>query len=132
MKGGLPMKTGQTFDITEKARIYHTTAQLASSFSSIIRYCEDLEQAGVLTSKYRHLFQAFTMEVQSDINLHVLEHMESVESEDWHRSGQVRTKWEKYLRFESNSQPGPLEKERPKAQRPSPRQARTGSGASIK
>jgi hypothetical protein len=126
------MKTTKTFDITEKARVYHTTAQLTSSFSSIIRYCEELEQAGVLTPKYRHLFQAFTMEVQSDINLHVLEHMDSVESEDWHRSGQVRSKWEKYLRFESNSQPKPpgkaAEKERPKAQKPSP-QKRAGSGA---
>ena len=56
------MKTTKTFDVTEKARIYHTTAQLTSSFSSISRYCEELEQAGVLTSKYRNLFQAFTMD----------------------------------------------------------------------
>ena len=126
------MKTSQTFDITEKARIYHTTAQLTSSFSSIIRYCEELEQAGVLTAKYRNLFQAFTMELQSDINLQVLEHMDSVESEDWHRSGQVRTKWEKYLRFESNSQPGPPRKagkKRPKSTKAQPSQKRAGSGA---
>jgi hypothetical protein len=120
------MKTAKTFDITEKARIYHTTAQLTSSFSSIIRYCEDLEQAGVITQKYRHLFQAFTLEVQSDINLKVLEHMDSIESEDWHRSGQVRDKWEKYLRFENEKRPS---KKKPhKAQKPSS-QVRTGSGA---
>ena len=127
------MKTSQTFDITEKARIYHTMAQLTSSFSSIIRYCEELEQARALTPKYRHIFQAFTLEVQSDINIHVLEHMDSVESEDWNRSGKVRTQWEKYLRFESNSQPGPTTgKKRPKARKPSPRKKRTGSGASNK
>ena len=76
------MKANQTFDITEKARIYHTMAQLTSSFSSIVRYCEDLEQAGVITSKYRHLFQAFTVEVQSEINLEILEEMDRVEMAD--------------------------------------------------
>jgi hypothetical protein len=40
------MKTTKIFDVTEKARIYHMLAQMSSSFSSIIRYCADLEQAG--------------------------------------------------------------------------------------
>jgi hypothetical protein len=122
------MKTGKSFDITEKARIYHTLAQMTSSFSSIVRYCEDLEQAGVITAKYRHLFQAFTVEVQSEINLEILEEMDSVEMADSARGSRVREKWEKYLRFESNDQPTPPRK----AQKPSPRQARTGSGASTK
>src|SRR5262245_43697839 len=126
------MKANQTFDITEKARIYHTMAQLTSSFSSIVRYCEDLEQAGIITSKYRHLFQAFTVAVQSEINLEILEEMDRVEMADSARGGRFREKWERHLRFESNSQPGPQAKKRRNAQKPSPRKARTGSsGASI-
>ena len=105
------MKANQTFDITEKARIYHTMAQLTSSFSSIVRYCEDLEQAGIITSKYRHLFQAFTVEVQSEINLEILEEMDRVEMADSARGSRVREKWERYLRFESTAQPGPQTKE---------------------
>lgn len=91
------MKTGKTFDVTEKARIYHILAQMSSSFSSIIRYCEDLESAGALTPKYKRLFQAFTVEVQGELNLEVLDHMESIESEDWAKGGKVRAQWEKYL-----------------------------------
>jgi hypothetical protein len=94
------MKTTKIFDLTEKARIYHTLAQMSSSFSSIIRYCADLEQAGALTPKTRNRFQAFTVEVQGELNLEVLEHMERIEMEDWARGGKVREKWEKYLQNE--------------------------------
>jgi len=118
------MKTAKTFDVTEKARIYHILAQMSSSFSSIIRYCEDLESAGALTPKYKHLFQAFTVEVQGELNLEVLEHMDKVEMEDWARGGRVREKWEKYLRFE-NERP---RKKPHKAQKPSA-EKRTGSDA---
>lgn len=92
------MKTEKTFDITQKARIYHTLAQMSSSFSSIIRYCEDLEVAGALTCKYKRLFQAYTIEVQGELNLEVLDHMEGIEMEDWAKGGKVRAQWEKYLR----------------------------------
>ena len=121
------MKTIETFDITQKTRIYHTIAQLTSSFSSIMRYCEGLEQAGVLTAKYRHLFQAFTMEIQSQINSDILEHMDSIEMDDWNRSGQVRDKWEKYLRFEGEK-PAGKKKVPHKEEKPSPHK-RTGAGA---
>lgn len=121
------MKTIKTFDITQKARIYHTIAQLTSSFSSIIRYCEDLEQAGVLTAKYRRLYQAFTMEIQAQLNSDILEHMDSIEMDDWNRSGQVRDKWEKYLRFEGEK-PASRKKAPHKEEKPSPRK-RTGADA---
>jgi len=94
------MKTTRIFDLTEKARIYHALAQMSSSFSSIIRYCADLEQAGALTPKAKNRFQAFTVEVQGELNLEVLEHMERIEMEDWARGGKVREKWEKYLQNE--------------------------------
>jgi len=94
------MKTTRIFDVTEKARIYHALAQMSSSFSSIIRYCADLEQAGALTPKAKNRFQAFTVEVQGELNLEVLDHMERIEMEDWARGGKVREKWEKYLQNE--------------------------------
>ena len=122
------MKTTKIFDVTEKARIYHTLAQMSSSFCSILRYCADLEQAGALTSKSKRRFQAFTVEVQGELNLAILEHMDGIELEDWARGGDVRDKWEKYLRGEPKR---PGRKKPAKAQRPSP-QKRTGSGASTK
>src|SRR5580765_8345079 len=94
------MKTSKTFDVTEKARIYHTLAQMSSSFSSIVRYCEELELNGALKPQFRHLFQAFTVEVQAELNLQVLEHMDRIESSDWKTSGRVRDRWEKYLQSE--------------------------------
>src|SRR6185312_7160370 len=117
------MKTDKTFDITEKARIYHTLANMSSSFSSIVRYCEDLEQSGVLTAKYRHLFQSFTVEVQSEINSKVLEEMDELEMADSSRCSRVREKWERYLRFEDEKP----SKKKPKAQKNQSSQKRTGS-----
>jgi hypothetical protein len=123
------MKTTKIFDVTEKARIYHMLAQMSSSFSSIVRYCADLEQAGALAPKAKNRFQAFTVEVQAELNLEVLEHMDGIEMEDWARGGRVREKWEKYLRDEPER---PSKKKVHKAQK-SIAQERTGSsGASIK
>jgi hypothetical protein len=123
------MKTTKIFDVTEKARIYHTLAQMSSSFSSIIRYCADLEQAGALTPKAKNRFQAFTVEVQGELNLEILEHMEGIEMEDWARGGRVREKWERYLRDE----PEPSgRKKAHKAQKPVPQERTGSSGASLK
>jgi len=82
----------------------HTLAQMSSSFSSIIRYCADLEQAGALTPKTKNRFQAFTVEVQGELNFEILEHMKEIESEDWSRGGKVRSRWEKYLQGKTKSQ----------------------------
>jgi hypothetical protein len=113
------MKTAKTFDSIEKARIYHTLSNMSSSFSSIVRYCEDLQQAGILTPRYKRLFQAFTMEVHAELNHQILEAVDQIELADWGRFGKVREKWEKYLRFEDTAQKSSTHK-------------RTGSGASIK
>lgn len=92
------MKMSTTFDITKKARIYHTLAQMTSSFSSIVRYCEELEQTGALTPKTKRRFQAFTVELQAEISIQAIERIDHMEASDWHTSGKVREKWEKYLR----------------------------------
>jgi hypothetical protein len=80
---------------------------------------------GALTSKAKNRFQAFTAEVQGELNLEILEHMEAVEMEDWASGGRVREKWEKYLRNEPKQS---HQKKTTKAQRPSSQQ-RTGPDA---
>src|SRR6185437_2642070 len=73
------------------------------------------------------LYQAFTMEIQAQLNSDILEHMDSIEMDDWNRSGQVRDKWEKYLRFEGEK-PAGKKKVPHKEEKPSPHK-RTGLGA---
>jgi hypothetical protein len=122
------MKTTKIFDVTEKARVYHMLAQMSSSFSSIVRYCADLEQVGALTPRAKNRFQAFTVEVQAELDLEILEHMDGIEMEDWARGGKVRQKWEKYLRHAPEP---PGKKKARKAQPPGSQQG-TGPDASIK
>src|SRR5207302_3261907 len=64
------------------------------------RPCVSLEQAGALSQKAKNRFQAFTVEIQAELNFEILEHMDGIEMEDWARGGRVREKWEKYLRDE--------------------------------
>jgi hypothetical protein len=85
-------------DVTEKTAIYHSLAQLNSSFAAIVGTLDTLQRAGGITPKYRRLFQGFTQEVQAEVNLEILETMDRVEMADWARFGKVRAKWEKYLR----------------------------------
>jgi len=85
------------------------------------------DQAGVLTAKYRRFYQAFTMEIQAQLNSDILEHMGSIEMDDWNRSGRVRDKWEKYLRS-AGEKPAGRKKASHKEEKPSPR-SRTESGA---
>ena len=66
------------------------------------------------------------METQAQLNSDILEQMDSIEMDDWNRSGRVRDKWEKYLRSEGEK---PASKKKPrKEEKPSPRK-RTESGA---
>ncbi len=94
----------------EKATIYETLSSMNRAFAGIVAHLESFRETGAITPKYVGLFQGFTQEVQAEINLEVLQGMDSVEMEDWARFGKVRAKWEKYLR-------GPEPKPRKKAQR---------------
>lgn len=87
-----------TPDVTQKSAIYHSLAQLNSSFAAIVGTLDTLQQAGAITAKYKRLFQGFAQEIQAEFNLEVLEGMDSIEMADWARFGKVRAKWEKYLR----------------------------------
>lgn len=82
----------------EKAEIYETLSSINRAFAGIVAQLESFQQSGAITAKYARLFQGFTQEVQAEINLEVLEAMDSIENEDWARFGKARQKWEKYLR----------------------------------
>jgi hypothetical protein len=87
-----------TLDVIQKSAIYHSLAQLNSSFAAIVGTLDTLQQAGAITAKYKRLFQGFTQEVQAEVNLEILEALDKAEMADWARFGRVREKWEKYLR----------------------------------
>jgi hypothetical protein len=82
----------------EKAEIYQTLAFMNRAFARIVAHLESFRRTGAITAKYTRLFQGFTQEVQAEINLEVMEGMDSIEMHDWARFGRVREKWEKYLR----------------------------------
>lgn len=96
---------------TEKAVIYETLSSMNRSFAGIVAQLESFRQSGVITAKYARLFQGFAQEVEAEINLEVLQAMDSVENEDWARFGKVREKWEKYLK---GPEPKTLNKKRSK------------------
>src|SRR6185437_5113017 len=73
------------------------------------------------------LYQAFTRGIQAQLNSDILEHMDSIEMDDWNRSGRVRDKWQKYLRFEGQKRTSKKKPE--KEEKPSPRK---GSGSDAK
>ena len=59
------------------------------------------------------------MEIQAQLNSDILEHIDSIEMDDWNRSGRVRDKWEKYLRSDSEK-PVAKKKAPHKEEKPSP------------
>ena len=82
----------------EKAEIYQTLAFMNRAFAKIVAQLESFRRTGAITAKHTRRFQGFTQEVQAEINLEVMEGMDSIEMHDWGRFGRVREKWEKYLR----------------------------------
>ena len=85
-------------DVTQKTQIYHTLYRLNHSFAAIVGYCQTLQETGLLKPKLTRLFQAFTQELQGEINSDALIVLHGREEHDWARFGKVRDKWEKYLR----------------------------------
>jgi hypothetical protein len=87
-------------DVTQKARIYHTLAELNSLFAAIVGHCQALKQTGIVPAKVAHRYQGFTQELQSDLNADVLEPLNKTELTDLAYYGKVRQRWEEYLRAE--------------------------------
>src|SRR5262249_6036583 len=84
-------------DVTKKAQIYHTLAQLNSLFPAIVEHCQTLQTTGILTPKYTRLYQGFAQELQAELNEDLLQVLQQTELDDAYRYGKVRQEWEKYL-----------------------------------
>jgi hypothetical protein len=114
-----------TLDVTQKARIYHTLYRLNLSFAAIVGHCRTLQQSGMVRPKLTRIYQAFTQELQGELNAEVLLTLHGVEEDDWARFGKVRDKWEKYLQgspsksptFKSSAPRNPASKPRKQASR---------------
>jgi hypothetical protein len=85
-------------DVTKKLDVYHALYRLNLSFASIVRRCDELQQARVFRPKYLRQFQGFAQELQAEINSELLEILNDHELHDWYRHGKVRQAWEKHLR----------------------------------
>jgi hypothetical protein len=85
-------------DVIQKARVYHTLSRLNSAFAAVVGTFDPLVQAGVLTPKFKRLFEGFALELQAEINSEILSPLHDAEWSDWARHGKVRQRWEKYLR----------------------------------
>jgi hypothetical protein len=92
-------------DVIQKARIYHTLAELNSSFAAMVGHCQTLEQTGVVTAKVARRYRGFTRELQSELNSDVLNPLNKAELDDWARYGKVPQRWEEHLRADPRKKP---------------------------
>lgn len=85
-------------DAAAKLRIYHTMYRLSRSFANIVAHCRVLQDTGMLTRKYAHLYASAAQELQAEINEDLLNTLSSIEGDDSARFGKVRQEWEKEIR----------------------------------
>jgi hypothetical protein len=85
-------------DVTQKTEIYETLSGLNLAFSAIVEHLQTMRQSRIVRSRYATVLQGLTKELQSEINVELLDKMNHIEMQDWTRYGKVRIKWEKYLR----------------------------------
>lgn len=85
-------------DVTQKTEIYHTFYLLNLSFSRIVAHCQKLHDIGIFNRKSKRIYQAYTQELQAEINQESLETMHQLELDDWGRFGKVRDARDKELR----------------------------------
>jgi len=85
-------------DVTQKTEIYETLSGINLAFHAIVEHLQTMRQSGILRSQYARVLQGLTQELQSEVNVELLEKMNQIELRDWARYGKVRIKWEKYLR----------------------------------
>ena len=83
---------------SEKTAIYHTLYLLNLSFARIVTHCQTLHDVGVLPRKFNRLYQAYSQELQAEINDETLETVTSIESDDRNRFGRIRDARDKELR----------------------------------
>jgi hypothetical protein len=87
-----------TPNVAQKAEIYETLSALNLAFGAIVEHLQTIRQSRIVSSRYATVLQGLTKELQSEINVELLEKMNHIELRDWARYGKVRIKWEKYLR----------------------------------
>ena len=85
-------------DAAQKVQIYRILYRLSLSFARIVDSCRELQGAGVFSSKFTRLYQAFAQELQAEINEEVLGILHSIETDDLYRFGKVRDARDKELR----------------------------------
>jgi hypothetical protein len=85
-------------DVTQKTEIYETLSGINLAFAAIVDHLQTMRQSGIVRSQYARVLQGLTQELQSEINVELLENMNHIEQRDWARYGKVRIKWERYLR----------------------------------
>ena len=84
--------------VARKLRIYYTMYRLSRSFANIVAHCRVLQDTGILTRKYAHLYASAAQELQAEINEDIADALSSMEGDDSARFGKVRLAWEKELR----------------------------------
>jgi hypothetical protein len=66
-------------------------------FDSITGHLVKLEKAGFLKAKMMRTLDAFTREVQAEINVQTLSNLRDEEDKDWSRFGKVRNRIQKEI-----------------------------------
>jgi len=85
-------------DAAQKAQIYRILFRLNLSFARIVDCCGELQRSGIYRARVARLHQAFTQELQAEINDEVLGILLDIESDDLNRFGKVRDARDKELR----------------------------------
>jgi hypothetical protein len=105
---GSPIEQGGALaaeETRQKKELYHALYQLNAAFADIIERLQTLQQTGLVKLKVSRRHQAFTQELQGEINSDLLEALHREELADWARFGKARQRWEEYLRGSTSRTP---------------------------
>jgi hypothetical protein len=92
ISGGYPMGA------QNKSTNYRTLYRLNRAFDIALEQVRELGRAGMLSRKMLRTYEAFTQELQADINGQALNTLETIEADDWAKHGRVRNRIEKEIK----------------------------------
>ena len=81
-----------------KSTNYRTLYRLNRAFDIALEQVRELGRVGMLSRKMLRTYEAFTQELQADINVQVLDIVETIEAADWARFGKVRNRIEREIK----------------------------------
>jgi hypothetical protein len=81
-----------------KSTNYRTLYRLNRAFDIALEQVRELGRAGLLSRKMLRTYEAFTQELQADINGQALDTLETREAADWDKFGKVRNRIEREIR----------------------------------